>query len=81
MALGRMLVEKNSSFILDVGTISDPDMRVKHCACGHSVVTLLNPRGVTAVSYKYSLTVVRHAIVVVAVPSTVHYPAHYKIKI
>jgi hypothetical protein len=37
-----------------------------------SVGTLLNPRSVT--------TVARHATVVVAVPSTVHYPANYKIK-
>jgi hypothetical protein len=55
-------------------------MRVKHCACGHSVATLLNPRGVTTVSHKYSVTVARHATVVVAVPSTVQYPANYKIK-
>jgi hypothetical protein len=26
-----------------------PDIRVKHCAYGHSVATLLNPRGVTRV--------------------------------
>jgi hypothetical protein len=45
---------------------------VEYCACGHSVATLLNPRGVTAVSHKYSLTVARHATVVVAIPSTVH---------
>jgi hypothetical protein len=55
-------------------------MRVKHCAYGHSVATLLNPRGVTTVSHKYSLTVARHATVVVTVPSTVHYPDNYKIK-
>jgi hypothetical protein len=73
--------EKNNSFILDVGTIRRPEMRVKYCAYGHSVETLLTPRGVTTVSHKYSLTVTRHAIVVVAVPSTVHYPANYKIKI
>jgi hypothetical protein len=30
--------------------------------------------------YYNSLTVARHATVVVAVPSTVHYPANYKIK-
>jgi hypothetical protein len=53
---------------------------VKHCAYGHSVATLLNPCGVTTVSHKYSLTVARHATVVVAVPSTVHHPANYKIK-
>jgi hypothetical protein len=55
-------------------------MRVKHYAYGHSVATLLNPRGVTPVSHKYSLTVARHATVVVAVPSSVHYPANYNIK-
>jgi hypothetical protein len=58
--------------------IGRPDMRVKHWFCGHSVPTLLNARGVATVSHKYSLTVARH--VVVAVPSTVHYPANYKIK-
>jgi len=62
-------------------TIKHPDIRVKHCAYGHSVATLLNPRGVTTVSHKYNLTIARHATVVVAVPSTVHYPANYKIKI
>jgi hypothetical protein len=56
-------------------------MRVKQCACGHSVATLLNPRGVTTVSHKYSLTVARHATMVVAVPSFVHYPDNYKIQI
>jgi hypothetical protein len=55
-------------------------MRVKHYAYGHSFATLLNPRGVTTVSHKYSLPLARHATVVVAVPSTVHYPANYKIK-
>jgi hypothetical protein len=55
---------------------------VKHYAYEyvHSVATLLNPRGVTTVSHKYSKTAARHATVVVAVPSTVHYPANYKIK-
>jgi hypothetical protein len=62
-------------------TISQPDIRVKHCAYGHSVATLLNPQSVTTVSYKYSLTFASHATVVVAVPPTVHYPANYKIKI
>jgi hypothetical protein len=62
-------------------TIMHPDIRVKHCAYGHSVATLLNPRGVTTVSHKYSLTAARHATVLVAVPSTVHYPANYKIKV
>jgi hypothetical protein len=56
-------------------------MKVKHCACGHSVETLLNPRGVATVSHKYSLTIARHATVVVAVPSTVHHPASYTNKI
>jgi hypothetical protein len=64
-----------------VFTISHPEMRVKYCVCDHSVVTLLNPRGVATVSHKHSLTVARHAAVVVAVPSTVHHPANYKIKI
>jgi hypothetical protein len=59
-------------------SISHPDIRAKHCAYGHSVLTLLNPRGVTTVSHKYSSTVKRHATVVVAVPSTVHHPANYK---
>jgi hypothetical protein len=36
------------------GVISHPDFRVKLCAYGHSVATLLNPRGVTTVSHKYS---------------------------
>jgi hypothetical protein len=61
--------------------IRHPDIRVKHCAYGHSVATLLNPRGVTTVSHKYSLTAARHATVVVAVPSIVHYPPNFKIKI
>jgi hypothetical protein len=55
-------------------------MRVKHCAYGHSVATLLIPRGVATVSHKFSLTVVRHSTVVVAVPSTVHCSVIYKIK-
>jgi hypothetical protein len=54
-------------------SIRHPAIRVKH-----SVATLLNPRGVTTVSQKYSLTVARHATVVVAVPSAVHYPVNYK---
>jgi hypothetical protein len=57
-----------------------PDIRVNHCPYGHSVATLLKPRGVTTVSHKYSLTVARHTAVVVAVPSNVHYPANYVIK-
>jgi hypothetical protein len=55
-------------------------MRVKHYAYDHSVATLLNPRDVTTVTHKYSITVTRHAIVVVAVPSIVHHPANYKLK-
>jgi hypothetical protein len=46
---------------------------------GYSVATLLKPRGVATISHKYSLTVARHATVVVAVPSTVHYPTNYEI--
>jgi hypothetical protein len=61
--------------------IKYPDIKMKHCAYGHSVATLLNPCGVTTVSHRYSLTVARHTTVVVAVPSTVHYPANYKMKI
>jgi hypothetical protein len=59
----------------------DRPIKMKHCAYGHSVATLLNPRAVTTVSHKNSLTVARHATVAVAVPSTVHYPDNYKIKI
>jgi hypothetical protein len=51
-------------------------MSEKRCAYGHSVATLLKSRGVTTDSHKYSLTA-RHATVVVAVPSTVHYPTNY----
>jgi hypothetical protein len=60
--------------------IRHPDMRVKCYAYGHSVTTQLNPRGVTTVPHKNILTVARRATVVMAVPSTVHYPAIYKIK-
>jgi hypothetical protein len=56
-------------------------MRVKHCAFGHGVATLLNPRGATTGSHEYSLTAVRHATVVLAVPSIVHCPANYKTKV
>jgi hypothetical protein len=52
-------------------SIRHPDFSVKHCAYVHSVATLLNPRGVTTVSHKYSLAVARHGKVVVAVPSIV----------
>jgi hypothetical protein len=61
--------------------IRHPDFRVKHCAYGHSVATLLNPLDVTTIFHEYSLTVARHTAMVLAVPSTVHYPANYKIKI
>jgi hypothetical protein len=54
---------------------------MKHCAYVHSVATLLNPRGVTTVFHKYSLTVARHAALLVAVPSTVQCPSNHKIKI
>jgi hypothetical protein len=53
---------------------------VKLCTYGHSVATLLNQHGVTTVSLEYSLTVARHAIVVMAVPSTINYPTNYKLK-
>jgi hypothetical protein len=56
-------------------------MRVKHCAYGHSVTTLLNPRGVATVTHNYSLTFARYEAVIVAVPSIIHHPANYKIKI
>jgi hypothetical protein len=61
--------------------IRHPGIRVKHCSYGHSVATLINPRVVTTVSHKYILTVARHATVIVAIPSTVQYPAKYKINI
>jgi hypothetical protein len=53
----------------------------EHCAYGHSVATLLNPRGVTIVSHKHSPIAARHATVVVVVPSTVHYPSNYETNI
>jgi hypothetical protein len=62
-------------------SVSHRDIRVKNCANGHSVATLLSPRGVATVSRKYSLTAARPATVVAAVPSTVHYPVNYKIYI
>jgi hypothetical protein len=62
-------------------TIRHPDIRVKHCIYGHSVATLLNPRGVATVPHKYSLTVARHEAVVVAVPFTVRYPSNNKTEI
>jgi glycine betaine/choline ABC-type transport system substrate-binding protein len=61
----------------ELNTISHLDIRVKNCSYGHSVETLLTPRGVTAVSHKYSLTFARHATMVVAVPSTVLNPANH----
>jgi hypothetical protein len=54
---------------------------VKLCAHGHSVATLLNPRGVVKASHKDSLTVARYSNVAVAVHSTVNSSANYKIKI
>jgi hypothetical protein len=64
-----------------IQSISRPDIRVKHYAYGHSVATLLNPRGVATFSHKYNLTVARHATVVVAVLSSVHHPDSYITKI
>jgi hypothetical protein len=73
-------------WILEIGCEADvttghPDMTVKQCAYGHSVATMLNPRGVTTISHNYSLTVARHATVVVSVCSTIHYTPNYNIKI
>jgi hypothetical protein len=56
--------------------IKHPNIRAKHCTYGHRIATLLNPHGVTIVSHKYSLTLARHATVVMAVPSTIDYPAN-----
>jgi hypothetical protein len=67
--------------LLIIGSISHPHIRVKHCTYGYSVATLLDPLGGTTLFHEYSLTVERHATVVVAVPSTVRYPANYGIKI
>jgi hypothetical protein len=64
---------------LKAPAISHPDMRMKHCAYGHSVASLLTLSGVT--SHRYSLIVTRYATVVVAVLSTVHCPANYNILI
>jgi hypothetical protein len=36
--------------------VRHPDIRVNHCANGHSAATLLNARGVKTVSRKYSPT-------------------------
>jgi hypothetical protein len=58
-----------------------PDIRGKHHAYDHSIAALLNPCSVATVSHKYSLIVARYATVIVAVPSTVHYPGNYKIKL
>jgi hypothetical protein len=60
-----------------VSCIRHPYIRVKPSAYGYSVATLLNPRGVATVSHKSA----RLVAVVVAVPSTVHCPDNYKIKI
>jgi hypothetical protein len=48
---------------------------------GYSFAAPLTPLSVTTVYHRYSLTVARHTTVVVAVPSTVHYPDNYKIKV
>jgi hypothetical protein len=61
-----------------LAVIRHPDIRVKHYAYGHSVATLLNTRGVAAVSHKYSVSVARHSNVVVAVPSLCTIPTIYK---
>jgi hypothetical protein len=61
--------------------IRNPGIRVKHWSYGHCVTTLLNPRGVAAVSHKYSLTVARNANAVVAVPPSMHCPDYCKKKI
>jgi hypothetical protein len=62
-------------------SISHPGTRVKRCTYGRSIATLLNPDSVTKFSHKHSLTVARYTTVVVAVPSTVHFPVNYKMKI
>jgi hypothetical protein len=74
------LITKLFSTCFHLSSISHPHIRVKHCAYGHSVATLLNPLGGTTVSHEYSLTVARYATVVVDVPSTVRYPANYRLK-
>jgi hypothetical protein len=53
---------------------------VRHCTYGHGVATLLNPCCVKTDSHKYNLTLARHATVVVAIPSTMHYLANVKYK-
>jgi hypothetical protein len=53
---------------------------VTRCPYGHSVATLPNTRGVATLSFTHSQTVGSHATAVVAVPSTGHNPADYKIK-
>jgi hypothetical protein len=58
-----------------------PDVTMKHCAYGDNVATLLNPRGVTTVSHKFSTTIATHATEVVAVPCTVHHPGNYNIRV
>jgi hypothetical protein len=77
----NLLSSSSGYFHSNVLTISYPDMRVQHCPFSHSVATLINPGGVTTVSHKHILTVARLVNCVVAVPSTVHYPANCKIKI
>jgi hypothetical protein len=51
--------------------IRHPDTRIKHCAFWPHRCNTANPRG----CYKF-LTIARHATVVVAVPSTAHYPSN-----
>jgi hypothetical protein len=78
---GRRLTTTHSKELHVRVVTTFADIRMEHCTYGHRFATLLNPRGVTTVSRKYSLTVARHATVLVAVPSAVHHPANYKIKI
>jgi hypothetical protein len=57
LLLGSRWLMKTSSWLgvaKTLNTISHPDIRVKHWT-HHSIVTLLNPCGVTTVSHKYSL--------------------------
>lgn len=73
---GNKIALKRDSLV----TISHPDVKVNNCAYGHSVAILLNPRGVATAAHKYSVTVGRHTMLVVAAPTS-HYLAYYKIKI
>jgi hypothetical protein len=63
--------------MLETYSIGLSGMRMN--AYSHSFAAPLNPLCVTTVYHRYSLTAARH--VVVAVPSTVHYPDNYKIKV